>query len=656
MQNRDRMRKFCTSRKGRTVRVVLPCVFAGLLVSAIAASQAAPPLLISELRFRGPNGSNDEFVEIYNNSDSPLTVSSGGGSPGFGVVASDGLLRCTLPNGTIVPARGHFLCVNSAGYSLTGYPAGNGTAAGDATYTTSINDNVGIALFNTALAGNFALANRLDAVGPTTEINTIYRKGTGYTPVAAASVEFSIVRRADAVTGFPMDTGNNATDFRAVATNANASLPTASLGTPGPENLTGPVDAGATIAPSLVAPCVADAAAPNMVRTGSGNTGTLSIRQKFTNNTGADITRLRFRIIEITTAPAPDASTAILAATTSTTATEATPCGGGAVVIQGLTLETPPAQALGGGFNSSLSAPVTQIARLLTDASINVNYLMNVSQAGTFRFFVVVEALPSGGGTYEVSGSTNGPVLFTPTPMTTATLTPTRTPTRTPTLTPTRTLTPTATATPTPAPTLTPTPTRTSTPTRTPTRSATPTTTATPVPSSTPTPTPPLLTTTPTFTPSATPSISMTSTPTPTVTPTPPPTATPTFTIGSDFHTLTPCRIADTRDPPGPLGGPALVAGLPRSFPVAGVCGVPVTAKAVVVNVTAVGPTAEGFLTLYPAGGSPPSTSTLNFRAGIVRANNAVARLGGGGQIAVAYVASGPATTHFVLDVSGYFE
>jgi hypothetical protein len=47
----------------------------------------------------------------------------------------------------------------------------------------------------------------------------------------------------------------------------------------------------------------------------------------------------------------------------------------------------------------------------------------------------------------------------------------------------------------------------------------------------------------------------------------------------------------------------------------------------------------------------------LNVRAGIVRANNAVIRVGAGGQIGVVYgVASGPATTHFLLDVSGYFE
>jgi hypothetical protein len=90
---------------------------------------------------------------------------------------------------------------------------------------------------------------------------------------------------------------------------------------------------------------------------------------------------------------------------------------------------------------------------------------------------------------------------------------------------------------------------------------------------------------------------------------------------------------------------------------VTGICGVPATAKAVAVNVAAVQPAAEGFLTLYPTGEPAPSASTVNFRAGIVRTNNAIARIGTGGQLTVVYgVASGSATTHFILDVNGYFE
>jgi hypothetical protein len=130
---------------------------------------------------------------------------------------------------------------------------------------------------------------------------------------------------------------------------------------------------------------------------------------------------------------------------------------------------------------------------------------------------------------------------------------------------------------------------------------------------------------------------------------------TPGSSAGLDFHTLAPCRVADTRDAAGPSGGPALAAASTRTFPVSGICGVPPTAKAVTVNVTVVNPTAGGHLTVYAAGTSLPGVSTINFRPGIVRANNAVLTLGVSGQVTVFNgMASG--STDFVLDVSGWFE
>jgi hypothetical protein len=116
-----------------------------------------------------------------------------------------------------------------------------------------------------------------------------------------------------------------------------------------------------------------------------------------------------------------------------------------------------------------------------------------------------------------------------------------------------------------------------------------------------------------------------------------------------------PCRIADTRNPPGPQGGPALAAGAARSFAVSGVCAVPSTAKAVAVNLTVVFPTTGGHLTVYPAGTSLPLTSSINFRAGIVRANNAILRLGAGGQITV-FCGMPSGSTNFLIDVTGWFE
>ena len=124
---------------------------------------------------------------------------------------------------------------------------------------------------------------------------------------------------------------------------------------------------------------------------------------------------------------------------------------------------------------------------------------------------------------------------------------------------------------------------------------------------------------------------------------------------GLDFHTLTPCRIADTRNEASPLGGPALAAGSTRTFPVNGVCSVPLTAKAVAVNVTVVSPTVGGHLTLYPAGTDLPPASTINFGSGIVRANNAILSVGASGEVSV-FCGMPSGSTDFVLDVSGWFE
>jgi uncharacterized repeat protein (TIGR01451 family) len=123
----------------------------------------------------------------------------------------------------------------------------------------------------------------------------------------------------------------------------------------------------------------------------------------------------------------------------------------------------------------------------------------------------------------------------------------------------------------------------------------------------------------------------------------------------ANFHTLIPCRIADTRDPVGPFGGPPLAAGLERTFTVAGRCGIPATAKAVSFNVTITGPTSPGHISLYPGGTTLPLVSTMNFSPGQTRANNAIIVLGAGGTLAVTS-GQGSGTVHFILDTNGYFE
>ncbi|MDQ6891923.1 MAG: tail fiber domain-containing protein [Acidobacteriota bacterium] len=119
------------------------------------------------------------------------------------------------------------------------------------------------------------------------------------------------------------------------------------------------------------------------------------------------------------------------------------------------------------------------------------------------------------------------------------------------------------------------------------------------------------------------------------------------------FIAVAPCRVVDTRGPAGPYGGPALSAESPRSFVVpAGPCpGIPTTAAAFSLNVTAVAPSGAGFLVVYPQGAAQPLVSTLNYLPGQTLANAAIVAAGPGGGITV-MAGTG---THLIIDINGYF-
>lgn len=88
-----------------------------------------------------------------------------------------------------------------------------------------------------------------------------------------------------------------------------------------------------------------------------------------------------------------------------------------------------------------------------------------------------------------------------------------------------------------------------------------------------------------------------------------------------------------------------------------GVCGIPATALAVSVNLTAVGAAAAGHLTLFPGDGAgPPVASSVNFSTAQTRANNAVVPLAGDGTGSIQVKNGAAGAVHFVLDVNGYFQ
>lgn len=121
------------------------------------------------------------------------------------------------------------------------------------------------------------------------------------------------------------------------------------------------------------------------------------------------------------------------------------------------------------------------------------------------------------------------------------------------------------------------------------------------------------------------------------------------------FYTVTPCRVVDTRGPQGPYGGPALAANMSRTFTIAGRCGIPTNAGSVAMNVTVVSPTTAGNFRLYPAGSPVPGSSSINYAAQQIRANNGTFGLGDGGALSV-YCSQPSGTAHLLLDVFGWFE
>ena len=118
------------------------------------------------------------------------------------------------------------------------------------------------------------------------------------------------------------------------------------------------------------------------------------------------------------------------------------------------------------------------------------------------------------------------------------------------------------------------------------------------------------------------------------------------------FVPITPCRIADTRNPNGQFGGPKLAAGGARSFTIANAgCGVPPTAAAYSLNVTAIPDAQLGYLTIWPSGRTPPLVSTLN-SDGRIKANAAIVPAGSNGAVSVFATDA----TQVVIDINGYFE
>ena len=110
---------------------------------------------------------------------------------------------------------------------------------------------------------------------------------------------------------------------------------------------------------------------------------------------------------------------------------------------------------------------------------------------------------------------------------------------------------------------------------------------------------------------------------------------------------VTLCRLIDTRQ-----SGGAIQGGTARNFtvPQLGACGIPTSAAAYSLNVTAVPHGSLGYLTIWPTGEPQPQVSTMNSPDGRVKANAAIVPASNNG-VSV-YVSQ---TSDVLLDINGYF-
>lgn len=163
---------------------------------SVTGTALAPNVVISELRTRGPLGTNDEFVELYNRSASAVDIS---GWKLQGSTSSGGTtLRATVPASTTLQPGCHYLIVGSAF---------SGSVGGNQSLSPAIADDGGVAITDsTDLI--------MDQVGMSN--GSAYREGTVLTPLTT-DVDRGYERLAGSCLGSGTDTDNNTADFQLIS-------------------------------------------------------------------------------------------------------------------------------------------------------------------------------------------------------------------------------------------------------------------------------------------------------------------------------------------------------------------------------------------------------------------------------------------------------
>jgi hypothetical protein len=367
-------------------------------------------VLITEFRQSvGLTTSSNEYVELYNNTEAPISIGGYGlaiFNPAFG-----GDVVLGLPANLVIPRRGHLLIANVAagGYSLGGY------ATPDLSHANAnlMPDNQGFGLID---ASRSVLIDSVGFSNISGSATLPYIRGAGLQPTTGnrPNVEHAWVRKINNLTTYPQNTDNNLADFQVVSVTGSIFTGPVNiqsiLGAPNPEGLTSPVERSALAFAGLVDPTAPPSGGENRVRfatcdlpngpacpldPATSQFGYLSFRRKITNNSGGPVTKLRFKVLDLTTLGSPGSGPTQADVRLLTSSNISVTINGVPTAILGTTLDSPPAQALGGGVNSTLSAGTITLATPIPNGgSANVQFMLGVQQGGGFRFWVSIDALP----------------------------------------------------------------------------------------------------------------------------------------------------------------------------------------------------------------------------------------------------------------------
>ncbi len=212
-------------RRVLNLAAIFALLLSGVPVGVQPALAASTNIVISEFRVRGPNGGNDEFIELFNLSASSVNIGGwkikGSNNTGGGTTTP----RATILANTILNPGCYYLLTNSTS------PSYSGTVPGNQTYGTGITDDGGIAVTT-------ATDVIVDQVGMST--GSAFKEGTPLANLGgttASNLNRGYERKPGGASGNGTDTDNNSSDFQ-LLTPSN------------PQNLASPCQ-GADAAPSV---------------------------------------------------------------------------------------------------------------------------------------------------------------------------------------------------------------------------------------------------------------------------------------------------------------------------------------------------------------------------------------------------------------------